>query len=57
MSNKLLSTILSIHHIEHKVINNRMMVENEYTLDGVFYTETIDLTGISIDDLYDWLGY
>lgn len=57
MSNKLLSTILSIHHIQHKVIDNRMLVENEYTIDGVLHTETIDMTDISIDDLYDWLGY
>ena len=57
MSNKLLSTILSIHFIEHKVIDNRVIAENEYTIDGVLHTETVDMTGISIDDLYDWLGY
>lgn len=57
MSNKTLSTILTIHGIAHEVINNKMMVENEYTIDGVLHTDTIDMTGISIDDLYDWLGY
>ena len=57
MAAKQLTTILSKHGINYTVTNNKVMVEDEYTLNGELHTDIVDMTDISIEELYDWLGY
>ena len=52
-----LTSILERHGIKYEVIDNRVMAEEEYTINGVLHTDTIDMTDISPVQLYDWLGY
>lgn len=52
-----LTSILERHGIKYEVIDNRVMAEEEYTINGVLHSETIDMTDISPVQLYDWLGY
>ena len=33
------------------------MVEDDYTINGILHTDILDMTGISPEQLYDWLGY
>lgn len=52
-----LTSILERHGIKYEVIDNRVMAEEEYTINGVLHSDTIDMTDISPVQLYDWLGY
>ena len=52
-----LTKILDAHGVRFEIIDNKVIAESEYSLDGVFYTETLDLTYISKEQLWDWLGY
>ena len=52
-----LTRILEKHGIKYEVISNKVMVEDEYTINGVLHTDTLDMTDISPEQLYDWLGY
>ena len=57
MTIKQLTKVLEQHGIALQVIANRVMVQDEYSINGVLHTDTVDLTDISIDNLKDWLGY
>ena len=52
-----LTRILDKHGIKFEVIGNKVMAEDEYTINGVLHTDTLDMTDISPEQLYDWLGY
>ena len=52
-----LTSILEKHGIKFEVIGNKVMAEDEYTINGVLHTDTLDMTDISPEQLYDWLGY
>jgi len=52
-----LTSILEKHGIKFEVIDNKVMAEDEYTINGVLHTDTLDMTDISPEQLYDWLGY
>lgn len=52
-----LTSILEKHGIKFEVIDNKVMVEDEYSINGVLHTDTLDMTDISPEQLYDWLGY
>jgi hypothetical protein len=52
-----LTRILAKHGITFEVIDNKVMAEDAYTINGVLHTDTLDMTDISPEQLYDWLGY
>ncbi len=52
-----LTRILEQHGISHEVVNGKVLAEDSYTLNGESYSDIIDLTDISPEQLYDWLGY
>lgn len=52
-----LTRILEQHGIKYEVIAGKVMVEDEYSINGVLHTDTLDMTDISPEQLYDWLGY
>ena len=57
MTIKQLTRVLEQHGIAFQVIANKVIVEDEYTINGVLHSDTVDLTNISNKELYDWLGY
>ena len=57
MTNTQLTKVLEQHGIKFEVIANKVMVQDEYSINGVLHSDTIDLTGIARGKLYDWLGY
>lgn len=52
-----LTRILDQHGIAYEVINGKVIAEDSYSIDGTLYNDAIDLTYISPEQLYDWLGY
>ena len=52
-----LTRILEKHGIAYEIIGNKVMAEDSYTINGVLHTDTLDMTDISPEQLYDWLGY
>lgn len=52
-----LTAILERHGIKYEVIGSKVMAEDQYTINGVLHTDILDMTDISIEQLYDWLGY
>lgn len=52
-----LTSILAKHGINFTIINNKVIAEDSYAINGVLHTDTLDITGISPEQLYDWLGY
>ncbi len=52
-----LTSILAKHGINFEVIGNKVIAEDSYTINGVLHTDTLDMTDISPEQLYDWLGY
>lgn len=52
-----LTRVLEQHGISHEVVNGKVLAEDSYSIDGEAYSEIIDLTDISTEQLYDWLGY
>ena len=57
MTIRQLTKVLEQHGIKFEVISNKVIVEDEYTINGVLHSDTVDLTNISNKELYDWLGY
>jgi len=57
MTIKQLTRILAKHGINFTIINNKVIAEDSYTINGVLHTDTLDMTDISPEQLYDWLGY
>ena len=52
-----IARILTKHGINYTIVGNKIMVDDEYTINGILYTDTLDMTDISPEQLYDWLGY
>ncbi len=52
-----LTRILTKHGISYEIIGSKVMAEDCYTINGVLHTDILDLTYISKEQLYDWLGY
>ena len=52
-----LTKILDAHGIKYEVIGNKVMAEDNYTINGVLHTDILDMTYISKEQLWDWLGY
>lgn len=52
-----LTHVLDKHGIIYSIVNNKVIANDEYSVNGVLYTDTLDLTYISVEQLYDWLGY
>lgn len=52
-----LTHVLDKHGITYWVIRNKVYAKDEYSINGVLYSDTLDLTYISVEQLYDWLGY
>lgn len=52
-----IARILTKHGINYTIVGNKIMVEDEYTINGILHTDTLDMTYISPEQLYDWLGY
>ena len=52
-----LTRILDAHGIKYEVIGNTVLAEDNYTINGVPYTDILDMTYISKEQLWDWLGY
>ena len=52
-----LTTILENHSINYEIINGRVIAEECYTLNGLSYTEKVDLTDFTFKQLCNWLGY
>jgi hypothetical protein len=49
--------ILKRHGIRFEIVEGRLIADNEYNLDGRYYSEKIDLTDHSIKNIKIWLGY
>ncbi len=52
-----LTRILTKHGITYNVINGKVIAIDEYSINGEIFTELLDMTYISPEQLYDWLGY
>ena len=53
----MLTTILDAHSITYEIIDGRVIADDNYTLNGIGYTDKIDLTEYNMEQLKDWLGY
>jgi len=49
--------ILKRHGINFEMINDRLIADDEYSMDGKLYSEKRDLTNYKIVDVKAWLGY
>ena len=52
-----ISKILEKHGINYTITGNRIIADDEYTLNGILHIDTLDMTDIDPEQLYDWLGY
>ena len=52
-----LTRILTKHGINYTVAGGKVIAIDEYSINGEIFTELQDLTHISKERLYDWLGY
>lgn len=52
-----LTRILDQHFINYEIIGNKVMAEDVYTINGVLHVDILDMTYISEEQLWDWLGY
>lgn len=52
-----IARILTKHGINYTITGNKIMADDEYTINGILHTDMIDLTNISPEQLHDWLGY
>ena len=57
MTIKKISELLNLHHISHRLENERLLAEEVYTRDGQTYTDWVDLTDFNLKELLSWLGY
>lgn len=49
--------ILKRHGINFEMINDRLIADDEYSIDGKLYIEKADLTNYSVQSIKTWLGY
>ena len=52
-----LTKILDAHGITYEVAGDKVIADSDYSLNGMQYTDKVDLTDITKKQLYDWLGY
>ena len=52
-----LTKILEAHGITFWIEDGKVMAEDEYTYNGVLHVDILDMTDISKEQLWDWLGY
>ena len=52
-----IARILEKHSINYSIIGNKIIADDEYTINGILHTDTLDMTDISKEQLYNWLGY
>lgn len=52
-----IARILTKHGINYSIDGSKIIAEDVYTINSVLHIDTIDLTDIDRDNLYDWLGY
>lgn len=52
-----LTKLLDAHGINYDIIDNKVIADNSYTIDGILHADTIDLTDFSKEQLLTWLGY
>lgn len=57
MTIKKISELLNLHHISHKLENERLLAEEVYTYEGQVYSDWIDVTNFTFGQLLGWLGY
>lgn len=49
--------ILEAHGITFWIEDGKVMAEDEYTYNGELHVDILDMTDISKEQLWDWLGY
>jgi hypothetical protein len=52
-----LTKILEAHGITFWFEDGKVIAEDEYTYNGELHTDILDMTYISKEQLWDWLGY
>ena len=52
-----IARILTKHGINYTITGNKIIADDEYTINGILHTDTIDITDINKEQLYEWLGY
>lgn len=52
-----LTKILEAHGITFWIEDGKVMAEDEYTYNGELHVDILDMTDISKEQLWDWLGY
>ena len=52
-----IARILSKHGIGYTITENKIIADDEYTINGILHTDIIDMTDIDSEELYSWLGY
>lgn len=52
-----LTKILEEHGITFWIEDGKVMAEDEYTYNGELHVDILDMTDISEEQLWDWLGY
>ena len=57
MTIKTITRILDAHSITYYVTNGKVLAESNYTINSEPFTEIVDLTNASKQQLLDWLGY
>lgn len=57
MTTSQIARILTKHGIDYTITENKIIAVDEYTINGILHSDTIDITDISKEQLYEWLGY
>ena len=52
-----LTKILKDHGIAFEIVDGKVMAEDVYTYNGELHVDILDMTDISKEQLWDWLGY
>ena len=52
-----IARILTKHGINYTITGNKIIADDEYTINGILHTDTLDMTDIDSEKLYEWLGY
>ena len=57
MTIQYLTKLLDAHGINYDIIDNKVIADNSYAIDGILHADTIDLTNYSKEQILAWLGY
>lgn len=52
-----IAKILETHGINYEITGNKIIADSDYTLNGIQYTDKVNLSDMNKNQLYDWLGY